>query len=82
MLVPGLEDIENATRLAIPLIERVEASMTVSGIRFRLTASVGISLFPQHGRDWKALLLSADTAAYDARTQGRGRISVSIPRVR
>ena len=82
VLVPGLDDIENATRLASSLIERVEASMTVSGIRFRLTASVGISLFPQHGRDWKPLLLSADTAAYDARTQGRGRISVSIPRVR
>jgi len=82
VLVPGLQDIENAKRLANTLIERLETSMSVSGTRFRLTASVGITLFPQHGRDWKALLLSADTAAYDARTEGRGRISVSIPVVR
>jgi diguanylate cyclase (GGDEF)-like protein len=82
VLVPGLEDIQNAERLAYSLIERLESSMTISGTRFRLTASIGITLFPQHGKDWKALLLSADTAAYDARTQGRGKISVSIPAVR
>ncbi len=82
VLIPGLEDAENAERLALSLIERLETSMTISGTRFRLTASIGITLFPQHGKDWKALLLSADTAAYDARTQGRGRISVSIPSVR
>ena len=64
------------------IIERLETSMTVSGTRFRLTASIGITVFPQHGKDWNALLLSADTAAYDARTQGRGRISISIPAVR
>ena len=81
VLVPKLADIDKAERVAEALIERLETSMTVSGTRFRLTASIGITLFPQHGKDWKALLLSADTAAYDARTQGRGRISVSIPAV-
>lgn len=82
IFVPNLGDLDKAERLANALIERLETSMTVSGTRFRLTASIGITLFPQHGKDWKALLLSADTAAYDARTQGRGRISVSIPAVR
>lgn len=82
VLVPGLEDIANAERLAYSLIERLETSMTVAGTRFRLTATIGITLFPQHGKDWEALLLSADTAAYDARTQGRGRISISIPAAR
>jgi diguanylate cyclase (GGDEF)-like protein len=81
VFVPALADIEKAERVAQALIERLETSMTVSGTRFRLTASIGITLFPQHGKDWKALLLSADTAAYDARTLGRGRISVSIPAV-
>ena len=81
VLVPGLADIDKAERVALELIERLETSTTVSGTRFRLTASIGITLFPQHGKDWKRLLLSADTAAYDARTQGRGRISVSFPAV-
>ena len=82
VVVPGLDDIDNAERLAHSLIERLEHSMTISGTRFRLTASIGITLFPQHGKDWKALLLGADTAVHDARMQGRGRISVSIPAVR
>ena len=81
VLVTGLSEIDVAERIANELIGRLETSMKVSGTRFRLTASVGVTLFPQHGKDWKALLLSADTAAYDARTQGRGRISVSIPAV-
>ena len=81
VVVTGLSDIEVAQRVANDLIRRLETSMIVSGTRFRLTASVGVTLFPQHGKDWKMLLLCADTAAYDARTLGRGRISVSIPAV-
>jgi diguanylate cyclase (GGDEF)-like protein len=81
VLVPGIAAGERAERLARALIERLERSITVSGIRFRLTATIGITLFPQHGKDWRHLLLSADTAAYDARTQGKGKISVSFPAV-
>ena len=79
VLVPGLDDLANAEHLARSLIGRLETWTKVAGMRFRLTASIGITLFPQHGKDWKALLLSADTAAYDARAEGRGRISVSFP---
>lgn len=81
LVVAGLSDTGVAERIANDLIRRLETAMIVSGTRFRLTASIGVTLFPQHGKDWKMLLLSADTAAYDARTQGRGRISVSMPAV-
>jgi diguanylate cyclase (GGDEF)-like protein len=79
IFVPAVEIIETAEALAEALIERLESSMTVAGTRFRLTASIGITLFPQHGDEWRFILHSADAAAYDARTLGRGRISISIP---
>lgn len=82
VFVPELERIEKAQCLAQKIIDRLETSMTVSGTRFRLTASIGITLFPAHGDEWRMLLSHADAAAYDAKAHGRGRISVSIPAVR
>ena len=79
IFAPGVERIESAEHVAQEIIDRLESAMTVAGTRFRLTASIGITLFPEHGDEWRTILHSADAAAYDARTQGRGRISISIP---
>lgn len=82
MLVMGVQRLESAEDLARELIGRLESSITVGGTRFRLTASIGITLFPQHGKEWRDLLDKAEAAAHDAMTQGRGRISISFPAVR
>jgi len=37
-----------------------------------VSASIGISLFPEDGRDREALLKHADTAMYEAKNAGRG----------
>lgn len=37
----------------------------------RLTASIGIARYPDHGRDSASLLQSADSAMYDAKVRGR-----------
>ncbi|MGB3440053.1 MAG: diguanylate cyclase [Actinophytocola sp.] len=48
-----------------------------------LTASVGAALFPVHGMDRTSLLLAADAALYDAKTEGRDctRIAGETPKV-
>lgn len=79
VLLPAKRDLEEVEQKAHALIERVERPVTVSGTRFRLSASIGISLFPEHGGAWRTLLRNADAAAYDAKTRGRGRISISVP---
>ena len=79
IFAPGVDKIESAEKAAREIVDRLETSMKVSGTRFRLTASIGITLFPEHGDEWRIILDSAEAAAYDARTQGRGRISISIP---
>ena len=82
VLVTGAQRLESTADLARKLIGRLESAITVAGTRFRLTASVGITLFPQHGKEWSDLLDNAEAAAHDAMTQGRGRISISFPAVR
>lgn len=45
-----------------------------AGRNIRLTASLGIAAFPEHGIDDTVLLSNADTALYAAKRSGRNRI--------
>ncbi|NJM13086.1 MAG: diguanylate cyclase [Synechococcaceae cyanobacterium SM1_2_3] len=44
-----------------------------NGTELRLSASVGISLYPAHGQSAEELLQQADAALYQAKNEGRGR---------
>ena len=48
----------------------------LNGSVLRVTLSVGISLYPQDGRDAAALLEHADRAMYQAKAQGRNCYSL------
>jgi diguanylate cyclase (GGDEF)-like protein len=42
----------------------------------RVTASIGVALFPKHGRTIGQLLGIADAAMYSAKRRGRDRVAV------
>ena len=68
------EDIDNATnamRTADKLIHELHRGFTIMGHPLQVTASVGISLFPDNGTDVELLLKQADTAMYLAKDRGR-----------
>lgn len=61
---------------AIQLAERVVHAISAIPFRFRgsnlrLTASVGIALFPEHGDNAEDLVAHADTAMYQAKDAGK-----------
>lgn len=64
-------------------IER--ASIIVGDNIIRLTASIGLAGFPEHGKTGHAILRAADTALYRAKAAGRNRIvacaaqAISLP---
>lgn len=43
----------------------------------RITASMGVAVFPDHGRTGKALLEVADAALYKSKDQGRDRVTIA-----
>ena len=51
----------------------------IDGQPFKVTVSIGIALFPQHGRTIQDLLANADLAMYQAKEAGRSRIQVYTP---
>jgi diguanylate cyclase (GGDEF)-like protein len=44
-----------------------------------VTASIGVAVFPQHGRSASDLLKAADSAMYEAKKQGGNRVKVASP---
>lgn len=48
----------------------------------RLTTSIGVAVFPEHGQSAEAILAQADQALYEAKAQGRNRVMVATPPAR
>ncbi|MFP2768388.1 putative bifunctional diguanylate cyclase/phosphodiesterase [Oceanisphaera sp. KMM 10153] len=56
------------------LLERIEAPMQVVGHELSVGASIGVSLYPEHGVELETLLRYADTAMYEAKTYKKTRV--------
>jgi diguanylate cyclase (GGDEF)-like protein len=70
---------EAAAALAAKLIAAVDRPIKVGGHELTLTASLGISRFPNDGTDVQTLLKNADTAMYRAKEQGRNGFQFYSP---
>lgn len=66
-------DRDSAARLVQRIMETMHRIRTLHEGELMLTASVGIALFPDDGRDAAELLKKADMAMYEAKTAGRDR---------
>lgn len=71
-----LEDIahpEDAARVAIEIIAVLSVPFQLGQNNdVQIGASIGISLYPQHGASYEMLMDHADAALYQAKDQGRG----------
>jgi diguanylate cyclase (GGDEF)-like protein/PAS domain S-box-containing protein len=60
--------------LAARLRKELEAPCEIEGLQLKVSAGIGISIYPQDGKDERALLESADAALYAAKACGAGSI--------
>lgn len=72
---------ESDTAGAVPAAERIRRSIEAhtfssDGRSARVTISIGIAGFPEHGEDLRTLVGSADRALYRAKESGRNRICI------
>ena len=71
MLLPGLSGAGDAALVASHLIDEVAKPYEIDNLELRVTPSVGISLFPDHGDMPDVLIGKASAAMYQAKAQGR-----------
>jgi diguanylate cyclase (GGDEF)-like protein len=75
---------ETTAEGAFLLAERVRQELELTAFEtelgsLRVTASLGLATFPEHGKDRQALFAAADRALYAAKHNGRNQVSVPVP---
>ena len=79
LALPDLAEISDAVRICDRLLSDVSAPFLVDGRTLTITASIGISIFPDHGDTPDQLLSNADLALQAAKRDGRGQSRVYSP---
>jgi diguanylate cyclase (GGDEF)-like protein/PAS domain S-box-containing protein len=71
VLLPEINDSQNATRAAGKILRSFAGPFLLDDVSVTVTASIGIAIWPEHGRDMESLLHNADSAMYIAKESGR-----------
>jgi diguanylate cyclase (GGDEF)-like protein len=71
VLLPELDDGKYAATVAHKILSVIAMPFTLIGHEFRVTASIGISTYPQDGLDEQTLTKNADIAMYQAKEEGK-----------
>jgi diguanylate cyclase (GGDEF)-like protein len=76
VLLENLESPQVAYGIAGRVVDAVSTNYAVDGDTFRLSVSVGVALYPQHGSTGGELLRNADLAMYRAKNMGGRRYEI------
>lgn len=71
VMLPELADEQEVAVVARKLLSAVMRPVTLRGHECRVTASIGVALYPENGTDEETLIKSADMAMYLAKEEGK-----------
>ena len=77
VILENIQALTDAEQVALKILSALSNQASPPDSLSRISASIGISVFPDHGNDSETLLRSADRAMYDAKTLGRNRLNIS-----
>jgi diguanylate cyclase (GGDEF)-like protein len=79
VLLDALASREVIQAIATRIIDALSAPLCLPGVCVRLSISIGVALFPEHGKSAEELVQRADAAMYRAKHQGGRRYLVWSP---
>lgn len=79
MLLRDVAGMERIAVLANKILTAIRKPIILGGSECRVTASIGISIFPQHGEDTQSLMKTADLAMYLAKEKGKNNYQLFSP---
>jgi diguanylate cyclase (GGDEF)-like protein len=79
VLLTEVEAVRDAALAAEKLIAAMAAPHLIGGHRLDVTLSIGISLYPDDGKNVETVLRNADTAMYHAKRSGRNNYQAFTP---
>jgi diguanylate cyclase (GGDEF)-like protein/PAS domain S-box-containing protein len=81
LLLTEVTEIENLANVAQKILENVSKPLMLNNHEVRITASIGISYYPDDGEDIETLIKYADAAMYQAKQNGRNNFLRYEPRM-
>jgi diguanylate cyclase (GGDEF)-like protein/PAS domain S-box-containing protein len=79
VLLAGVAERDTAEQVAVKLLAAVEAPVELAGRAISVSPSIGVALFPEHGRTPTELIQHADLAMYLAKSRGRANVQFFDP---
>ena len=71
VLLPTISSIEDISDLANKILNSLVSPFSLSSCEITISASIGIGIYPDNGKDVSSLLSCADNAMYRAKESGR-----------
>jgi len=71
VIIPDLEGEEHAIKVARRIQAAINTEVFLDSLKLTVSASMGISLFPDHGRSPTEMLKYADISMYSRKSEGR-----------
>lgn len=70
VVVREIDSVGDAKAVAAKIEEVLSVPVVLDGLSLDVDASIGIAVFPEHGRDFATLMRHADVAMYEAKIRG------------
>lgn len=74
IILSMIDNVEEIYNVARKCVEALKEPFLIEGVKFNITLSIGISMFPKDGKDEETLIHNADIAMYHAKQLGRNNI--------
>jgi diguanylate cyclase (GGDEF)-like protein/PAS domain S-box-containing protein len=79
VILTNLTDAHGVERVAKGILRELAEPFNLGGTTIRITASIGITVYPDDGTTFDELMKNADQAMYAAKNQGRNRYHYFTP---
>ncbi len=79
LLLPDIIELDDVTTIAQRILSALKPAFHLEGHELYITSSIGIALYPHHGKDVPTLLKHADAALYRVKEQGRNSYQLYTP---
>ena len=71
IMLPLIKEAQHAIQIANKICQTIEKPFIIDSNTISISASIGISIFPEHGHDENSLLANADLARYQIKDESK-----------
>jgi diguanylate cyclase (GGDEF)-like protein len=76
ILLPAIETQQDASKVGEKILHALNQPFALAGHTLNISGSIGVAVYPEHGKDEKLLVKSADIAMYHAKKNGRNNVKM------